>query len=327
MTDVQPLVPYPLRKIWPDEARNFTPWLAEASNLTRLGGALGIGSLEFEKREFTVGPFSLDILARDPFGNRVVIENQLEPSDHDHLGKALTYLAGSGGGLAVVWIAAEIRGPHRAALNWLNAHTPPQMHFFGVEVSAWTINGSEPGTHFQVVVRPDNVRRTGRRIAGQGALTDEQIGLQVYWSAFRDFLVAHEAQHWVRSELPRSGWWGRNLGRPGCNLYAVVKPKVATIGILLEIEGHNEAVQALSLEQAALEAAIGEPLKWTRAAVRHQISVERTGVSINDELSWPEQHAWLLARMERFRITFKDRIAAFPEATDAEPTEEPEAIE
>ena len=120
MPEVARLEPVDLRAVWPNEASDFTPWLAE--NLEELSKALGI-DLELIQREAPVGSFSLDIHARDVNQNRtVVIENQLEPTNHDHLGKVLTYAAGHNADV-MVWIVKEFRDEHRQALDWLNQRT------------------------------------------------------------------------------------------------------------------------------------------------------------------------------------------------------------
>ena len=148
MVDLGAIERVDLREVWPHEAQDFTPWLAE--NLDKLGEALGL-DLELQSAEAAVGPFSLDVLARDSGSDRpVIIENQLETSDHDHLGKLLTYAAGYDA-YAVVWLTREFRDEHRAALDWLNQRTVEDTAFFGVVVEAWQIDGSRPAPHFRTV--------------------------------------------------------------------------------------------------------------------------------------------------------------------------------
>jgi hypothetical protein len=115
MADLGTLVRQDPRNVWPSEPANFTPWLAD--HLDRLGEALGM-ELELVRRESSIGEFSIDILARDLGQNRyVVIENQLEVTDHTHLGQTITYAAGVEAGV-VVWVSPEFREEHRAALDW-----------------------------------------------------------------------------------------------------------------------------------------------------------------------------------------------------------------
>src|SRR5512137_367401 len=138
MNDFGEIKPVDIREIWPNEATDFTPWLVE--NIDRLGQALGM-EIEVQEREADVGDFSLDIMAKDlGTGRTVVIENQLTETDHDHLGKLLTYAGGFDAGV-LVWIAKELRDEHRRALEWLNEH---DVHSFGVVIEVLRIDDSKP---------------------------------------------------------------------------------------------------------------------------------------------------------------------------------------
>ena len=142
-----------LRDIWPHEARDFTPWLAE--NLVFLAEVLGV-DLELEATEKRVGDFRADIVCRNIADNsRVVIENQFEKSNHQHLGKILTYAAGLDAA-AIVWIAEEFRPEHREVLNWLNKNTPTALQFFGVEIKVFQIAESPYAPAFTVVTDMNN---------------------------------------------------------------------------------------------------------------------------------------------------------------------------
>jgi hypothetical protein len=163
------LIPVPVREVWTHEANGFTPWLAHSANMALLGETLGLGDLEVETTEQTVGRFSADIVARDDAGAFVLIENQLEPTDHRHLGQVLTYLAGLEGDATVVWIATEFLEEHRAAIDWLNANTNDRFDFFGVEVLR--IGSSSPAPRFNIVAKPNDwsrgVRATARQVGGK----------------------------------------------------------------------------------------------------------------------------------------------------------------
>ena len=142
-----------LRDIWPHEARDFTPWLAE--NLVFLAEALNV-ELEFEAIEKRVGDFRADVVCRNRVDNsRVVIENQFEKSNHPHLGKVLTYAAGLDAA-TIVWIAEEFREEHLDVLNWLNKNTPNTLQFFGVEIEVYQIAASPYAPEFTVVTDMNN---------------------------------------------------------------------------------------------------------------------------------------------------------------------------
>lgn len=153
------LTPVPLRHIWPHEAQNFTPWLA--GNLDALSDALALGELELIGTEHRVGPFAIDVLARTSEGEQVVIENQLERSDHGHLGQLVTYAAGVGATM-IVWVLPELQDEHRSALDWLNEHTDEHVNFFGVVVEAMRIGDSLPAPVFRVEARPNDWQKRVR---------------------------------------------------------------------------------------------------------------------------------------------------------------------
>src|SRR6266550_2845143 len=147
-----------LRDIWVSEATAFTPWLARKENLEVLGETLGI-DLELEAQERRVGPFRADILCKDiGTGNWVLIENQLERTDHAHLGQLLTYASGLKA-VTIVWIAHHFTDEHRATLDWLNAITDEEFQFFGLEIELWRIGSSSPAPKFNIVSKPNDWSR------------------------------------------------------------------------------------------------------------------------------------------------------------------------
>lgn len=147
-----------LRQVWESETQDFTPWLSQPNNLELLGKVLNL-DLEFQQREADVGPFQADLLCKEVNSNRLVlIENQLEPTDHTHLGQILTYAAGLQA-FTVVWIAKKFTEEHRATLDWLNSITDnSKVNFFGLEIELWKIGTSAPAPKFNVVVEPNNWR-------------------------------------------------------------------------------------------------------------------------------------------------------------------------
>ena len=189
-----------LRTAWQHEAQDFTPWLAE--NLERLSDAIGV-RLELEATEARVGEFAGDILAEGPEGQSVLIENQLEGSDHTHLGQIMTYLAGLDARL-VVWIAKDFTEPHLSAIQWLNRHTEEEFAFFAVKLRVVRIGDSPLAPVFEVVAKPNKWERQVRheRI---GSKSEKVKNYREFWT--------HYAQRYpgdgVRANHGSANFWIR----------------------------------------------------------------------------------------------------------------------
>ncbi len=175
-----------LRDVWPHEALDFTKWLSEEPNLAMLSAAVGI-ELELIETESSVGSFNVDIYAQEAgTGRKVIIENQLEDTNHDHLGKVITYAAGKGAEV-VVWVVARARDEHRQAIEWLNQHTDSDFGFFLVEIELWSIGDSLPAPRFSVVEQPNEWTKAIK--LSEGLSEAERIKLS-YWTKYREVAQA-----------------------------------------------------------------------------------------------------------------------------------------
>jgi len=193
------LKPVALRDIWPDEAQDFTPWLAKEENLTLLGETLGM-ELELEGQELNVGDFRADILCRNienpEHETRVLIENQLEETNHSHLGQILTYAAGLDAH-TVIWISKKIREEHRAALDHLNEITDERLKCFGVEVKVWQIGDSARAPQFEIVSSPNDWRREISQEAQRVEIEDfspARLQRKKFWAQFRNYISQRGSQ-------------------------------------------------------------------------------------------------------------------------------------
>jgi len=173
-----------LREVWSSEPGSFTPWLALPENLQFLAEALGMPGLDLVGTEQAVDIFSADIVARAPdTGETVLIENQLERSDHTHLGQILTYAAGLDAAI-IVWITRKFTDGHRAALDWLNSITTEKFAFFGVEVDAVKIGDSIPAPRFVVIARPNDWTRRLKVAAAQSEATPDTAAYTSFWNGY-----------------------------------------------------------------------------------------------------------------------------------------------
>jgi len=295
------------RDMWPHEASSFTPWLA--NNLSALAGALGL-ELELESTEVAVGPYSADLLARDVgTGRMVVIENQLEKTDHDHLGKSLTYAAVLDAS-AVIWIAPIFTEEHRKALNWLNDHTADDLGFFGVVLELWQIDGSRPALKFDVVSRPTEIVRQTAQAVRREELTEVKQAQYEFWQQFRDRLVESGRIPSVQTARPQY-WFDVSLGRSGINLSNIANTYDKRIGVRVYVSNRvaQAAMPQLLAMREEIEAELDVELEWDPNPGNRDkiIALTREG-DINERTKRDEQLQWLVDMTVRFREVFGRRI-------------------
>lgn len=316
-----------LRNLWPHETQDFTPWLAE--NLTALGEVLGM-DLELRLQEAPVGPFSLDLLVNDLGRERIVIiENQIEPTDHDHLGKLLTYAAGHDAA-AVVWIAAAFREEHRQALDWLNQRTDATTEFFGLVVEAIQIDSSRPACHFRLVAFPNDWRKTTMSMAA----TKPSVRGEAYREFFQSLIDRLRTQYkFTQAQKGQpSSWYTFRSGVSGIG-YSVAFTTGKRIRTEAYIDNGNASwnlamFDALFQRREEIETAFGEPLTWEQLDTRRacRIAIYRSGSIDASSQSLEEIKEWAIERLLLFKKVLSPVAAdlniaeGFP-SLPADPTE------
>jgi hypothetical protein len=196
------LEPVNLREYWQDEARDFTNWLAEELNLALLSDTLGM-DLELEGIEVSVGPYKADIVARDlSSDSRVVIENQLEKTNHDHLGKMLTYASGLDATM-MIWIAKEFSEEHRRAFDFINEQASPNLQCFGLEIELWKIGDSPPAPQFKIVSSPNEYTSEIKTGTPTGNLTETKVLYLELWNGFKQYCGENGTSLKIRKPRPQ----------------------------------------------------------------------------------------------------------------------------
>jgi hypothetical protein len=324
------LVTVPVREVWTHEANHFTPWLALSENIKLLGETLDLGEIEVEGTEKDVGRFSADIVARDERGAFVLIENQLEATDHRHLGQILTYLAGLEGDPTIVWIATKFLEEHRAAIDWLNTNTNDRFDFFGIEMEVLKIGESAPAPRFNVVAKPNDwsrsVRSAARQVGGV-VLADRHRLRMAYWASFGDFLKARQSDFKIR-RANKDHWFQFRIGRSGFNLNALISTHKHWLGVELYMpdDAAKTTFRALEMQKEAIEREFGEPLDWQELPGKKasRIALYRSDTDPSDEKLREEQHRWMLEKMDAFKRMFANRVKLLPAARLAESDEDEE---
>ncbi len=303
-----------LRDVWASEAVHFTPWLAREENLSQLADALSL-ELELEAQEKEVGPFRADILCKDVANNAwVLIENQLERTDHTHLGQLLTYASGLDA-VTIVWVAARFTEEHRSTLDWLNKITDESFRFFGLEVELWRIGDSPVAPKFNIVSKPNNWSRAvaqAARAIDDGALSETRLRQRDYWTAFQGALNALKGPLAGNRKAQPQSWMSYPIGRAGFMLSAVmIRPKRQ---VRAEVYISNEHAKAyfhlLALQRAAIEAELGYELEWDELPGGRdtRISITRPNSDPDVQSSWPVQHEWMARRLIELHRAFSTRI-------------------
>lgn len=299
-----------LKHVWPHEERDFTPWLAQEENLASLSDALGL-ELQLEQIEVAVGPYSADMLAKDSEGNYVIIENQFNKTNHDHLGKLITYGATLGASI-VIWIAERFSEEHQRAIEWLNERTTDDLSLFAVQPKVFQIDDSKPAVEFYVVERPNEIVKSASLAkATAGAEISESQALQLeFWTEFRKRLLEKKVMPSARPARPQY-WYDVPLGRSYINLSNILNTTDGRMGIRVYI--HN-AIAASALEQLlaqreAIESEIGTQLLWNPNPNNRDkiISLSRP-IQLENKQSWPEAIDWLVEMTARFRTSFVHRV-------------------
>ena len=300
-----------LTDVWKHEANDFTPWLA--SDVGRLSEALGL-NLELVGTEVSVGPFFADIVLRDQSsGKVVVVENMLGATDHDHLGKMITYAAGLGASHAVL-VASEFRPEHKSALHWLNA-AADETSFFGIEVSAIRIGESPPAAQLKVVVEPDDWSRQSRP-----ELSDSQKNYQDVWAAFLP--VFHDRHPgWSNAKKPQtSNWINVPSGTAGVRYGASFAWPLGSEGHRLRVELYidspgdgapDKVFYHLLNRRSELEETVGAVLEWERLETNRSRRIAMDSeliVDPSDRDSWPDHIEWMTESVGRLRQAFEPAL-------------------
>lgn len=298
-----------LRQVWEDEARDFTPWLASDEGLALLGEAIG-RELELVKQEATVGPFNADILAREVGEEEhfVVIENQLGKTNHDHLGKLITYASGLKA-RTVVWVAESFTDEHRQAVDWLNESMSNSIAFYGLQIELWQIGDSLPAPQFKVVSSPNPYTEAVRKHIDEDLSETKQDYLR-FWDELQEYFQSKKTFLQTRKPRPQH-WYPIALGRSHFSLSLTISSRLKRAGCEVYISGSiaKQAFEMLKAKQIEIEKELGLALEWQplekKAACR--IVLYRNGDIYNVQQR-QELKEWFLKTTEQIHRVFAPRI-------------------
>jgi hypothetical protein len=307
-TKLGQIVKRTIREVWKYEDRDFTPWLADEKNISTLADSIGI-ELQVEGVEISVGSFSADILAKDSEGRSVIIENQFGKTNHDHLGKVLTYAAALDAS-AVIWIAEQFTDQHRKAIEWLNDNSTNELGFYAVEVELWQIDESRPALRFNVLSAPNEIVRRASEAKSAGANSGARKQQLEFWTLFREKLIEKKIVPSAQTPRPQY-WFDVPLGRSNIYLSNFANTLDGRIGVRVYLGNKiaDLALTQLDADREAIEKEIGEPLQWNpNPDARDKVIVLSKDADLSKRSEWPEYIDWLAERVRLFLKTFGPRV-------------------
>ena len=291
-----------LRSIWPHEALNFTPWVAE--NVDLLADAVGL-DITVDETESSVGDFNVDIYASETGTDRkIIIENQLEDTDHDHLGKLSTYASGKGADV-VIWVVKHAREEHKAAVEWLNNHTDDKIGFFLCEIKLFQIGDSQIAPAFTVVERPNDWTKEIRKTASANSTQQQRLE---YWQAFNDyaFTDANFSRIFNKRKPTTDHWMDFSIGSSACHIAVSQIQKRKAVDVELYINDDKELFKSLFAHKDEIEKNMEMELEWKELPERKasRILIEKT-VDLDDRATWPEQFDYIMDTCIKMKRAFK----------------------
>ena len=305
------------RDIWKNEERDFTPWLAE--NISQLSDLLGV-PIVVEQTEHRVGGYVLDILGRVEANDAVVIvENQLGPTDHGHLGQLITYAAGLEAAI-VIWIATEIRDEHKAAVEWLNQHTGSSVSFFLVRPELLSIDDSAPAIRFELAAAPSEFSRRLRSVVEEDRPSHEFR--RRFWEALFQYLPEH-GHPWAKGRTPtKDNWMSSAVGKSGVGVHiSMASDSRMRVEIYLSSEAAKSQFDIVFGQKAKVESVLAdETVSWERLdeAVAARIAVYRSYDKDAVTTDTPERKQlfqWISKQLTTLRAIAKQYIVDAPSAT------------
>lgn len=294
-----------LRSVWKNEQYDFTPWLAKEENIALLSETIGIDIL-VEETESDVGNFHADILGVEEGTDRkIVIENQLEESDHTHLGQIITYAAGKSAS-TIIWIVKNARAEHRAAVEWLNSHSDENINFFLIEIELWQIDNSLFAPKFNIVEQPNNWAKEIKKNAN-AVSTQARSARLAFWEAFNEYAFADKLykKEFNARKPSTDHWYDLSIGISKCRICILYLVQRNEISIEFYIYSDKELFDKLHNNKKAIEETIGCSLDWRKLPDKKASKILLTkNFDLKDESLQTQEFDWIMEMTLKFKETF-----------------------
>ncbi len=294
-----------VRDLWKHEQYDFSNWLAKEANIELLNDILGLTLTDIDKEVF-VGSYRCDLVARDETsGTRVIIENQLDASNHDHLGKIITYASGLNANV-IVWIVTQAREEHRSAIEWLNNNTGNDLSFFLIEVHAYKIGDSLPAPKFEIIEKPNGFIKSSKGSMDRKELSSAESERLAFWTMFNDVIVERGKPFNVR-KATSDHWYSVAIGTSEASISINLVNKESSVVVEVYINDNKELFDALLAQKAEIEEQLGFNLDWRRLNHKKasRILCAIPGLNFQDHSNYKDLMNVIIDRVIAMRKVFK----------------------
>lgn len=297
-----------IRNLWKHEQYDFSEWLSQSENIKLLDDILGLTLTDITKEAYA-GSYKCDIFAKDESsGIKVIIENQLEASNHDHLGKIITYASGLDAEV-IVWIVKQAKEEHRSAIEWLNNNTNNNVNFFLIELHAYTIENSVPAPFFEVIEKPNGFIKNSKINGEQDNLNKSQSERLKFWNRFNEILIDRGKPFNVR-KATTDHWYDVALGTSEAHVSINLVNKESVVCIDLYINDNKELFDILYSRKDIIENDLGFKLIWDRLdnGKASRIKYKIKGLNYDNHSNYDELMNQVIDTAIKMRDTFKKYI-------------------
>lgn len=296
-----------LREEWKHEAADFTNWLAQEENLQLLGEEIGV-DISLVQTEASVGKFSVDILAEEEnTGRKIVIENQLETTNHDHLGKIISYASGFDAEI-LIWIVKDVRDEHKRAVDWLNEHTDDKINIFAIRMELWQIGDSPYAPKFHIISKPNDWAKAIKTSSSRPDLSDRRLMQLEFWKQFQEYAAAQGSSLRLRKANPQH-WYDVSIGSSKSYLSLVVDADNEQIRCEFYIPNSKPLFNALYDKKDVIASMLPCELEWMVLEGKKASRIRTvTHIDVANSENWETCFKWLTETAQQFQKVFVSQI-------------------
>lgn len=300
-----------VRKVWEHEARDFSAWLVKPENLELLSEQIGI-DIEPTGTEIGVGRFRIDILAEEPrTGHKIIIENQLEATNHDHLGKVITYAAGLDAKY-LIWIVKDVLPEHLKAVEWLNEHLDDEIRCFLIKIEVWQIGDSKLAPRFEIISVKNDWAATLKSTSVIGEVSETKLRQLEYWQNLCVYIRSNDEQ--IKLHTPASkNWLNFSMGNSISHIVLTVNTQNQRLGSELYISNDKVLFSYLNDNYEQIKTELGEDFSWFEGKVASGLGVYKTVPDVFDETKQSEYFEWMYSKVLLFKKVFSPYVTRYRE--------------